>query len=163
MLRTACILVATLAACGGAPKTSDKAPPASAPAAFRDMNHDQKLAYMKDVVMPTMQKTFAAFDAKKFGDTTCKLCHGKGADDGDFDMPNAELPKLPDEEHFPAYMNEGDHMKWVKFMSETVTPQMADLLHEKKFDMATKTGFSCAACHTIEGVPVPPHDHDHHH
>ena len=42
-----------------------------------------------------MKKVFQAYDAKAYAKFTCATCHGDGATDGKFKMPNAKLPKLP--------------------------------------------------------------------
>src|SRR5690348_5378981 len=70
------ILVATLAmACGGKPATTETTPEAAAatdssappseaaPAdmAFKDMNREQRMDYMKNTVLPTMKMTFQEF------------------------------------------------------------------------------------------------------
>jgi cytochrome c len=45
------------------------------------MTFDQKRAYMKTAVVPTMKPIFQAFDAKKFKKVDCVTCHGEdGAD-----------------------------------------------------------------------------------
>src|SRR5689334_14579055 len=103
------ILALALVACGGGNEkppenpTPTPTPTASASAtptaevAWKDMTHEQKLGVMKNKVMPKMSEDFQAFDAKKYGDFGCKTCHGDGAKDGSFKMPNPALPKLPAE------------------------------------------------------------------
>src|SRR5690348_4447646 len=59
------------------------------------MDHSERMAYMKKVVLPTMRKEFADFDPKHFGKIMCKTCHGAGAEDDSYKMPNPDLPKLP--------------------------------------------------------------------
>src|SRR5690349_1060559 len=81
------------AACGGksaAPQSAGGASEAPPPAdmAFKDMNADQRMAFMKASVLPAMKAAFQKFDAKKFGEFDCKTCHGEGAADGSFEMPN---------------------------------------------------------------------------
>src|SRR5262245_14993955 len=95
------------AACGGksAPSTSPK-PEEVAPAAetaVKDMSADQRVAFMKLTVLPAMKPTFQGFEATKFAGMNCKTCHGKGADEGSFEMPNPDLPRLPKPEAFMAY------------------------------------------------------------
>ncbi len=107
-----------VAACGGksatAPTTTAAAAGASeapppADMAFKDMNADQRVAFMKLSVMPAMKAAFQEFDATKFADFTCKTCHGKGAADGSFEMPNPDLPRLPTAEKFPEYAKDPKH------------------------------------------------------
>jgi hypothetical protein len=158
LLRMLCrpLLVITLSACGGSSATPAK-PAESTPSAFKDMNADQRMAFMKDIVVPKMKPLWAAFDPK-LPPLDCKTCHGKGAEDGSFEMPSADIPVLPGtEEAFMAFLSDPahpEHGQWAKFMGEQVTPTMAELLQVKPFDFATKAGeFGCGNCHTTN----PPH------
>ena len=165
-MNTKYITVALLiAACGSkAPATQKpepETPPPPADMAFKDMNADQRVAFMKHTVLPAMKQTFSAFDPK-FANMNCKTCHGKGADDGSFEMPNPDLPRLPKPEDFMAYAKDPKHAPWVKFMAEKVTPQMAKLLKVPEFDPKTMTGFSCNGCHLVEGEEPPKHHHHDH-
>jgi hypothetical protein len=149
-----------LAACeGSAPKQTPSEPPApaadapakDAPAtdavAWKDMKHAARMEHMKTVVFPAMKAAFTAFDPDDFKDFKCATCHGAGAADKTFKMPNPKLPKLPaDEAGFKQLAaKEGDA---VKFMSETVVPKMAAMLGETPYDPATHQGFGCFECHT---------------
>jgi len=148
---TSLALIALLAACGGSKTPAATAPAAPAPTAYKDMNLDQRKAFMEKVVLPEMKTVFVAFEPK-FGEMNCKTCHGKGAEDGTFEMPSAELPVLPNTpEKFEEYAKDPEHARWSKFMVEQVEPKMANLLQLKPFDPQTKTGeFSCNSCHTLE-------------
>ncbi len=142
----ACLLAA---ACNGGP---DETPAeGSAPGAYEEMTFAQRYIFMNDVVMPQMKQTFVAFDAK-FANMSCATCHGKGASDGSFAMPSADVAVLPSEEQFPEYVKDPEHARWAQFMLEQVWPQMATLLKVRMFDPTTHTeGFSCANCHTVAG------------
>jgi hypothetical protein len=150
--------LALVLACGGSQPPAESAPPASEPAPaeppaeampadFHDMNRDQRMMFMKETVMPKMAEQFKAFDATRYAEFSCATCHGSGAKDGTFKMPNPELPKLPSTpdgfkalgEQKPAVM---------KFMGEQVKPTMQTLLHEEPYDPATGKGFGCMECHT---------------
>ena len=61
---------------------------------FDDLDHDQQIQFMKERVVPTMAPLFQQHDAEEFKDFGCKTCHGPGAEKGEFEMPNNELPKL---------------------------------------------------------------------
>ena len=150
-------LLLLAAACGG--KSTPAPAPAPEPAEvtvpegmkFDDMNHEQRLAFMKGTVMPRMKELFQAFDAAKFADFNCKTCHGSGAEDGSFKMPSPDVPALPGtEEAFKEFAQEPEHQPWVKFMIEQVEPEMAKLLQMSPYDPATDQGdFSCGSCHTV--------------
>jgi hypothetical protein len=130
------------------------APPASAapsgppgPGDWDKWSHDQKLAYMKSAVMPKMGGLFHDFDAKKYEEPKCLLCHRTGAKDGSFTMPDPGLPVL---DISPAGIK-ATHAKFpkvVEFMSKQVEITMAGLIGEEPFDMKTMKGFGCLNCHT---------------
>ena len=97
--------------------------------------------------MPKMHDLFAGFDAAKFGEMKCATCHGAGAADGSFKMPNPGLPKLPmDPRGFKALS--ASQPKTFEFMAKHVEPTMADLLGVPPFDPKTMKGFGCFDCHT---------------
>lgn len=140
-------------AASAAPSAS-AAPEAAAPPAppgpgdWAKWSHDQKLAYMKSTVMPKMKDLFVSFSADHYADMNCKTCHGAGAADGSFKMPNADLPKLPKTPAEFKALATGKKAKVFAFMKDQVEPQMAQLLGEQPFDMKTKQGFGCMNCHT---------------
>jgi hypothetical protein len=140
-----------------APATTPTAPATAAPAstapaggalAWKDMNHDQRLDFMKTTVMPKMKAEFAAYDSKRFGSINCSTCHGDGAKAGTFKMPNPKLPKAPnDMAGFEKLAKEKPDA--VKFMSK-ITPMMAEMLGEQPYDPKTGKGFGCHECHEGE-------------
>ena len=113
---------------------------------WEKMDHSERMAYMKKVILPTMRKEFAAFNPDKFAKMTCKTCHGAGAEDDSYTMPNPQIWKLPNSKEGWAKAD----TNFVKFMRFTVKPKMASLLGIPEFSMQTKTGFGCGNCHTEE-------------
>ncbi len=149
MKRLAFVLI--VAACGGSSSTKPTTPPAPEPAVavlpdvpFEDLDHDQRAEFMKQKVMPAMEPIFKNHDAERYAEFSCKTCHGKQAEQGHFDMPSEDLPKLDFK----------DMSKWEKedleWMSKEVKPAMAKLLSLPEYTPETPTGFGCNNCHTTQ-------------
>ena len=136
---------------GSAETPAAEAPPPeeAPPGKWADMNHMQRLGYMKKVVFPKMKAEFAAFDAKEFGEMNCGTCHGKNAKEKNFEMPNPDLPKLSPEGDFKKHRAKTP--KILDFMLKKVEPGMAELLSEPMYDPKTQKGFGCFNCHTQAG------------
>jgi hypothetical protein len=169
------VMILTLAACGGSPAPAPEAPPpppppaaseappapeapkAEAPAApaapeapaapahdvwTKDLTKDQQVAFMKKNVVPEMEPVFKAFDAKAFDKFSCKTCHGPA-----YKNPHDFLPKLTFKDGKITSFEKKPEIS--KFMAEQVVPHMATAMGMKPFDPATKEGFGCGGCHTI--------------
>jgi mono/diheme cytochrome c family protein len=112
---------------------------------FDKLDHEQKIAFMKQKVMPAMKPVFQNHDPKAFAEFRCTVCHGDGAKEGHFDMPNPKLPKL----------NFKDMSKFkkedVEWMGKEVMPTMGKVLNLTLYSPDNPTGFGCLACHTQEG------------
>jgi cytochrome c553 len=116
---------------------------------WAQMSKGERMTRMKNVVFPEMKTAFQSADPKDFAQFTCATCHGAGAADKTFRMPNPQLPKLPGDE---AGMKRvaADDPAMVKFMSGVVVPRMAAMLDEPPYDPKTHQGFGCFRCHTRE-------------
>ncbi|HUQ08616.1 MAG TPA: hypothetical protein VM261_39260 [Kofleriaceae bacterium] len=134
---------------GGGGGTGPEAPMTGPLAAgqWESMDHQARAKFMGDVVLPAMQAEFKAFDATEFAEINCKTCHGKGADDHSFEMPNADLPVLS----MAFFQAPPDDKKAVlEFMSTKVKPQMATLLGLPERTETNEDGFGCMHCHTMK-------------
>ena len=119
------------------------------PATWADMNHDQRMAYMRETVMPEMKALFVEFDGERYADFGCGTCHGEDAREVGFEMPNGLAPLDP--AHIPDIFQSERPM--AVFMTQKAWPKMAELLDEPLFDPEVGEGFSCMNCHaTAEGV-----------
>jgi hypothetical protein len=105
---------------------------------------------MKTTVMPKSAELFHDFDAKKYAEPKCVLCHGAGVKDGSFKMPNPGLPKL-DVSEAGFKKLKAAHPKILEFMIK-VEQSTAGLLGEQPYDPATQKGFGCLECHTEKGA-----------
>jgi hypothetical protein len=144
----ACLFVA---ACGGAEDSSDPEP-----TAWKDMNFEQRVAYMNSDVLPRMKEVFVAYDPA-FETMDCATCHGADGPTRAYAMPSPAIAVLPDtEEGFLEYVQDPEHperAEWSTFMFEKVVPEMASLLQRVQYDPTTNSGdFSCNNCHTLGSV-----------
>jgi hypothetical protein len=159
--------IGLFAACGGGNATPQNPPPegsasaapssSAAPSAsttaeaptgkpWDAMSHAERLEQMKTVVLPKLQADFQAFNAKKYEKFSCTTCHGERIKQGNFTMPNPDLPKLSMAD-FKKYMDTKPEI--TKFMMSKVEPDTAAAINLKPFDPQTKTGFGCGGCHVV--------------
>lgn len=106
------------------------------------------MEHMAAVVMPRMQEIFQGHDPERFADFGCATCHGNGAANGDFAMPNQGLPHLDASNLYKKHRKESGDM--VKLMWKEVEPAMGESL-------AQTYGFgdayvSCKLCHVVENA-----------
>ena len=153
MKRLALFAVLGLAACGSkAPSTTTTPAKGSAEPAtvvlpdvpFDALDHDQRIAFMKQKVVPAMAPLFKSHDATKYAEFGCKTCHGEGAESGHFDMPNAKLPVL-DFNDMSKFKKED-----IEWMGKEIKPTMAALLEQPEMTKENPKGFGCLACHTMK-------------
>jgi hypothetical protein len=111
------------------------------------MSHAERLELMKTVIVPKMAADFQGFDAKKYEKFGCGNCHGARIKDGNFAMPNPELPHLSFTDGFKKHMTAKPEI--TKFMMQKVEIDMAAALGLQPFDMKTKQGFGCSGCHIV--------------
>jgi hypothetical protein len=110
------------------------------------MTRSERRDYMRTVVMPKAKELFVAYDPARYGKMSCGTCHGDGAEDGTFKMPNPKLPRLPPSpEGFKQLI--AAKPAACQFMLVKLKPTMAALLGMPVFDPDTRTGFGCFNCH----------------
>ncbi len=115
--------------------------------AWPDKSPEQRGAYMGLVVLPAVTELWQQSPNAE-QEVTCATCHGPGAAEGDFAMPNAALTPLDPANDFEAHQ---DSAAFLEFMMTQLTPEMTELLDAEPFDFETNEGFSCFACHTPAG------------
>jgi hypothetical protein len=147
-----CLALAPASPARAADAGAPAAPAAGAPAKkidWENMKFEERKKYMKSTVLPEMKKHFQSFDAKAYKKFSCSTCHGDGATDGKFKMPNPKLPKLPsDRAGFMVLQQKKPEA--VKFMGTVVKPTMAGLLGLPEWSPQNPKGFGCYQCHTKE-------------
>jgi hypothetical protein len=130
-----------------APAPAAAKPAPAAEVAWPEMNKDQRIDYMKAVVLPRMRQVFTSFNPDRYSKMNCMTCHGDSAADGSFKMPNPRLPKLPTTpDGFKKLA--ADKPAVMDFMKNEVKPRMAALLGTPEYNPETKSGFGCMECHT---------------
>jgi hypothetical protein len=135
------VLVLLTLGCGQRAQTNE---PSLDDRPFDQLNHEERIEFMKSRVVPVMQPVFVQQDASKFANFGCRTCHGQSADNGEFHMPSGTLPKLSGDltKKFPRAK-----LDW---MLTEVKPTMAKLLKEKEWSPEDPYGFDCYACHERE-------------
>jgi hypothetical protein len=149
-----CLAFLSIAVAYRGPASAAETAPAATPTDaqkvdWENMTLEQRKKLMKTKVLPELKEAFQAFDAKKYKKFTCVTCHGDGATDGKFKMPNAKLPKLPaptDRAAFTALQQKKPEV--VKFMGTVVTKKVAEIIGLPEWSPQTPKGFGCYACHT---------------
>jgi hypothetical protein len=142
-------------------ETAPSAPPPATPAAsapakpagtpelgWAEMGKQDRIDYMKAVVLPRMKQAFVHFSPDRYSKMSCMTCHGDSAADGSFKMPNPKLPKLPNtSDGFKKLA--ADRPAVMEFMKNEVKPKMAALLGKPEYNPETNSGFGCMECHTV--------------
>lgn len=102
---------------------------------------------MERVVAPQMAALFRDFSPHTYARMACVTCHGDGAKDGSYRMPNPDLP-LTASDAATARSDYADPRS--AFMVRQVEPAMARLLGRAPNDLATDTGHGCFSCHALD-------------
>jgi hypothetical protein len=132
---------------GGGTGPTEPAPGPLAAGQWETMDHEARADFMSKAVLPAMAEKFKAFDPDRFGDFDCVTCHGDGANDHSFKMPNPDLDALSmDEIQNP----DADHKAITEFMMTTVKPTVANLLGKPEYSAENPQGFGCFNCHTMK-------------
>jgi hypothetical protein len=113
---------------------------------FEQLDHDQRMLFMKQQVEPAMKPLFQRHDPEKYAEFGCKTCHGDGAEAGNWETPVPSLPMLDFNDlskHAPQ------DLEWMK---SVIQPTMAKLLREPEYSKENPDGFGCTHCHPIGGT-----------
>jgi hypothetical protein len=109
------------------------------------LSKGDKTTYMIEVVEPQMRKEFQRHFPERFADFGCPTCHGAGADDGTYAMPNPNLPHLRQAGFYREHRKASPQI--TKFMWNDVDKSMAEMLGKT----AGHAGeFDCRSCHIID-------------
>ncbi len=140
------VSIMVLCACGGSQTGTVKTEDGKVD--WAKMDRRARIDYMKKVVVPTMGPLFKAYDSDEFGRINCLTCHGDGAIEGTYEMPNPELPQLDFGSGYAEY--KAQHAQVIAFMTDTVKPKMAELLGKEVWSRDNQDGFGCQSCHVTK-------------
>lgn len=124
------------------------------------MSWEERHDTMTFLVLPNMARLFQRFDGSLYPTLTCRTCHGQDAEEVRYKMPHG-LTAL-DPAHLPDSLDPDPRRARIeKFMTEEVTPEMADLLGvpvlhgplRAPHDPRKSSGFSCFNCHPAREAP----------
>lgn len=141
MTRSVAALAILLGLAGCGPK--EAVVPEGAEKTWPEMQTAERLEHMSYVVAPRMKALFMEFDKERFSDFGCPTCHGAGAEDGTFAMPNHDLPELHEKGLFKKHRKETPEI--AHFMWKEVEPEMATILGLPKGE----GGLHCGSCHPM--------------
>src|SRR5260221_5423595 len=153
-LVVSCLGLLTLVViCLGVARAADAMPAPNPSAAKRvdweNMSFAERKKLMKTSVYPELKKAFQSFDPRKFKTFTCETCHGEGATDGKFKMPNPALPKLPTPgDHAAMTVLQQLRPEFFEFMEKVVKPKVAELTGNPEWSPQNPKGVGCYTCHT---------------
>jgi len=110
-----------------------------------EMNRAQRKDHMRMVVLPRAAVLFAEWRPERFASVDCGLCHGGGADTGNFGMPTAHLPRLSGDLLLGTEFR--NHPDTTRLKLDRLVPMMSEALGLKSFSIVTRSGFGCYSCH----------------
>jgi hypothetical protein len=145
-------LLACVASCHVTSTSARGSDPAAAPHAGRSdpawnaLSWEERHDVMTFAVLPNMASLFQRFRGTPAPDMTCRTCHGEDAERVGYAMPHG-LPALDPRRMPDPGARDAKEAKMAKFMTEEVTPAMADLLHVPRSGPGNRQGFSCFKCH----------------
>ncbi len=128
----------------------DDSTPYVQPGPFEDMEREERIEFMRHVVVPTMQPLLAQIDPEKYNevDFGCDDCHGEDYIDADYEMPNGIVELSVS--NFPHSQNADPELReYGELMEDEFLPTMAGLLGRELWTQQTPDGMSCSACHPI--------------
>ncbi len=117
------------------------------PETWAELDHEERVAYMGEVVVPAMREIFQSHDPERYASFSCQTCHGDDASEVDYAMPNALTP-LPLEGTLEAA--DAIDPDEAAFMLDEVFPKMVELLGYEKYNkVSAPDGFRCVGCHRV--------------
>ena len=119
---------------------------------WAEMGVSQRKAHMNAEVLPRAAELFRAWRPDRFAVVDCRLCHGQGAETGNFQMPTAHLPRLSGQLLLGPEFEM--HPDTTRLKLDRLVPMMAGILGKKPFSIITRRGFGCYSCHLGPSGPL---------
>ena len=117
------------------------------PTPFDEMSREDQEYWMAGQVLPIANEMFHEYDAARYNNVTCALCHGDDGMARGYEMPSQYLPRLP-QPGTAAWTaaRERNPRAW-EFMETQVLPTVATQIGEPPNAASTGEGFGCFECH----------------
>lgn len=109
------------------------------------MDISQRKQHMEQVVLPIAAAVFQSWRPERYVDVNCSLCHGRGFQIDDFQMPSDHLPRLSGDLFLGSEFR--NHPETTRLKLQRLVPEMAAALGKKEFSLITRKGFGCYSCH----------------
>ena len=121
---------------------------------WNEMSFEQRTAHMDEAVLPRVAVIFAEWRPDRFGNgnVDCTLCHRQGLQEGQIQMPTADLPRLSGDLLLGTEFSE--HPDTTQLKLDRLVPTVSEALGLKSFSIATRRGFGCYSCHFGPSGPM---------
>lgn len=112
---------------------------------WAEMDLAQRKMHMRGEILPRAGKLLSQWRPERFATIDCRLCHGKGSETDNFEMPTPHLPRLSGKLLLGPEFEK--HPETTRLKLERLVPMMSEALGLRSFNIITRTGFGCYSCH----------------
>lgn len=126
--------------------------PAGKQLTWTEMRFEQRKAHMSAEVLPRVAVIFGEWRPERFANVDCTLCHRQGLQEGEIQMPTADLPRLSGDLLLGTEFSE--HPETTRLKLDRLVPTVSGALGLKPFSIVTRRGFGCYSCHLGPSGPV---------
>jgi len=117
-----------------------------------EMKLEQKKQHMAEVVLPRAGAVFRSWRPNRFTQVDCVLCHRSGPEEGNFQMPTDQLPRLSGEVFLGPEFKK--YPETTRLKLNRLVPTMSEALGLRSFSVITRRGFGCYSCHQGPAGPM---------
>ena len=146
------LMAAAVIGAGCYPKAVGPPGPRGSPLTWPEMTFSQRQAHMRKEVLPRAAKLFGEWRPQRFANVGCGLCHALEGENGDFNMPTSDLPRLSGALLLGPELEK--HPETTRLKLDRLVPMMSGALGLKSFSIITRKGFGCYSCHLGPNGPA---------